>query len=163
MSPRPALLLTLAAGCQPLTDPCYAWSEDAPDRCVGEIRVDPAQDPVTFDVEGLGAADPTMLHVGLVDGEDPCAGSLGIWELKRFDASDLPLTYGVAPRDAKVWVNPVVSPDGTTIPLEAGRTYVAELYAKDRLSGSGAAPSTWAAVFVAGDPDSAILMDDLCR
>lgn len=48
------------------------------------------------------------------------------------------------------------------VPLEPGRTYTVSFYARSRIDRSGMAPTTWSAVFVAGEPDSAQLWDDAC-
>ena len=73
----------------------------------------------------------------MLNDEDPCGGGLTLWELTRFSAADLPLTYGETPRDAKVWVNPLLSPDGSVVALEDGRSYTVSFYANCMLDENG--------------------------
>lgn len=158
----PLALLSVAA-CQPLTDPCYQLTENAPDRCVGEIVVDSsnAREPV-FDVQGTGPVTPNFVTVVKPDAEDPCSGGSVLWELKRFRADDLPLGYGEPTATGREYINEYLSPSGALIELEEGELYEVSFFAKDRLGNSGMAPSTWSAMFVAGDPDSVQLRDDYC-
>jgi hypothetical protein len=156
-------LLPLVA-CQSLTDPCYETFDATPDRCAGEVTVDATLDPPAFDVVNLAAADPTFVSVVHANPDDPCGGGVSLWNLRRFSAEDLPIVYGESVRGTHTWVNPTLSPEGEIIPLEDGETYVVSFTAQNRLPGnqSGSAPVAWSAMFVAGDPDSVVRMDEAC-
>jgi hypothetical protein len=155
-------LFALLTGCQALTDPCYQIFEDEPSRCVGEIVVDAAADPPTFDAIDLGPSGPSSLSVLRNDG-DPCEGGVVIWELRRFSEADLPIRYGVVPDGARELVNEFISPDGSLIPLDPGTSYTVTFGAKSRLDASATSAVGWSANFVAGDPDSAVSYQDLCN
>lgn len=167
MRPTFPLLLSLMSGCtlvDAVVDPCRDALDATPDACAGVLVVDPAAAPPAFDLEGLGSADPSMVQVSLVDPEWPCGGGVRLWELRGVKAEDLPIRYGDAPDGSRTWVNPVLSPDGELIPLDPGETYEVAFFAKSRVPGdtSGSAPVGWSAVFVAGEPDSALLSEEAC-
>lgn len=163
LAPFSPFALLLFMGCQPLTDPCYQLIEGAPDRCAGDIVVDPtdARAPL-FDVQGTGAVTPNFVTVVQPDAQDPCSGGSILWELKRFRPEDLPLAYGEPTATGREYINEFLSPSGALIELQEGQLYEVSFAAKDRLGNATMAPTTWSAMFVAGDPDSVQLRDFYC-
>lgn len=136
----------LLPGC--LHTPCTDAESNS--VCTGEIVADLTGQKPIFDVVGLDEVAPDYLSVapnGSCEGADPT-----VWEIRGFDLEATPITYGDAPENARVLVEPEDLEDGVVYDVSFGK-----------MDGSGwAANNRWSGLLTWGPTPTFAVFPDVC-